>query len=186
MVVASAILVALAFSPDGLDRVWAGEGTKGQTDTAGKSAKPDPVRKPEAAGAADKKPPACMHCGATCGLEPVCVCKPGTKKKPVTEYETSCEPFCVPGCSGPPWCRRGAGCTDCTDACSHCPATVRFRRKLSKETRDEEVATVKRTVAYVCCRCAARPQTGCCDVGPAAWPMLHGAWWQAWWPWSLR
>ena len=75
---------------------------------------------------------------------------------------------------------------DCPDACGHCPGTVRFRRKLSKETRDEEVATVKRTVSYVCCRCAARPPIRCCDVGPAAWPMLHAAWWKAWWPWSLR
>jgi hypothetical protein len=33
------------------------------------------------------KPPACMHCGATCGLEAVCVCECGTKKKPKTEYE---------------------------------------------------------------------------------------------------
>jgi hypothetical protein len=31
------------------------------------------------------KPPACMHCGATCGLEAVCVCECGTKKKPKTE-----------------------------------------------------------------------------------------------------
>ena len=22
--------------------------------------------------------PACMHCGATCGLAPICVCEPGT------------------------------------------------------------------------------------------------------------
>ena len=37
--------------------------------------------------AADKKDasqkaekPACMHCGATCGLAPICVCEQGTKK----------------------------------------------------------------------------------------------------------
>lgn len=187
IVAVAAMLVALAFLPGGLGRVRAGEGSaKGQTETAGKSAPSDAGRKSDAGVPTAEKPPACMHCGATCGLEPVCVCKPGTKKKPVTEYETTCEPFCVPGCSGPPWCRHGGGCTDCPDACTHCAGTVRFRRKLSKETRDEEVATVKRTVAYVCCRCDARPPEGCCAAGLAAWPPLRAAWWTAWWPWGLK
>ncbi|MFM8985864.1 MAG: hypothetical protein ACKONH_07380, partial [Planctomycetia bacterium] len=62
---------------------------------------------------AERERPACMHCGATCGLVPVCVCKPGTRKIQKTEYETTCDPVCVPCCSGPPWkCqRRASGCT---------------------------------------------------------------------------
>ena len=43
-----------------------------------------------------KDPPACMHCGATCGLRPICVCKPGTKKQPKFEFDVTCEPICIP------------------------------------------------------------------------------------------
>jgi hypothetical protein len=123
-----------------------------------------------------------MHCGATCGLEPICICTPGKKKKPVTEFETTCEPICVAGCSGPPWARRATGCTECPpDACC-CPGWVRNRKTLVKETRDEEVATVERSVGYVCVRCTGRGGAGCC--GPE--PVTRASRWPGWWPAFLR
>ena len=132
------------------------------------------------ADAAKQKPPACMYCGATCGLEPICICKPGTKKKPVTEFETTCELICVAGCSGPPWARHAAGCTDCPRDECRCPGWVRNRKTLVKETRDEEVATVTRSVAYVCAGCAGRRGVGCCGPEPQA------SRWPGWWPAFLR
>jgi hypothetical protein len=127
------------------------------------------------------KPPACMHCGATCGLEAVCVCECGTKKKPKTEYEAKCDPICVPRCSGLPWpfshCRHGGGCTDCpSDACR---AWVRQRKTLVRETTDEEVSVVERKVKYVCCRCAGCGKAGCCGGGPAG----AAGWWPQWLRW---
>ena len=127
-----------------------------------------------------EKPPACMHCGATCGLEAMCVCECGTKKKPKTEYDAKCDPICVPRCSGLPWpfsrCRHGGGCTDCpADACR---AWVRQRKTLVKETKDEEVSVIERKVKYVCCRCAGRGKTGCCGGKPAE----HAGWWSQWLP----
>ena len=126
-------------------------------------------------------PPKCMHCGGRCGLEAVCVCECGTKKKPKTEYEAKCDPICVPRCSGLPWpfscCRHGGGCTDCpSDACR---AWVRHREKLVKETKDEEVSVIERKVKYVCCTCASRGKTGCCDGESAE----HGGWWPHWLRW---
>ncbi len=128
-----------------------------------------------------EEPPKCMHCGAKCGLEAVCVCECGTEKKPKTEYETKCDPICVPRCSGPPWpfsrCRHGGGCTDCqSDACR---AWVRHRKTLVKETKDEEVSVIERKVKYVCCRCTATGKTGCCGGEPAK----HGGWWPHWLRW---
>jgi hypothetical protein len=195
----AALLVALVVLPAAVGRARAADGsTKGQAagpekaekadkgDKGDKSAKGEKADKSEKGAKSDKKPPACMHCGATCGLEPICVCKPGTKKKPVTEYATDCEPFCVPGCSGPPWCRHGAGCTDCPDDSCRCPGRVRSRKKLSKETRDEEVAVVKRSVAYVCCRCAEQPAAGCCETDPAPRAEVREPWWTGWWSRCLR
>jgi hypothetical protein len=125
--------------------------------------------------------PKCMHCGARCGLEAVCVCECGTKKKPKTEYEATCDPICVPRCSGLPWpfsrCRSGGGCTDCqSDACR---AWVRHRKRLVKETMDEEVSVIERKVKYVCCQCSATGKTGCCGGEPAG----HGGWWPHWLRW---
>jgi hypothetical protein len=126
-------------------------------------------------------PPKCMHCGARCGLEAVCVCECGTKKKPKTEYEAECDPICVPRCSGLPWpfsrCRHGSGCTDCpSDACR---AWVRHRKTLVKETTDEEISVIERKVKYVCCRCAATGKTGCCGGESAE----HGGCWPDWLRW---
>jgi len=124
--------------------------------------------------------PKCMHCGARCGLEAVCVCECGTKKKPKTEYEAKCDPICVPRCSGLPWpfsrCRHGGGCTDCqSDACR---AWVRHRKTLVKETKDEEVSVIERKVKYVCCQCSATGKTGCCGGEPTK----PGGWWPRWLP----
>ena len=148
--------------------------------------KPPAESKAKAAGKADDsaKRPACMHCGATCGLEAICVCMPGTKKKPVTEYETKCDPICVARCSGPPWARHRTGCTDCPPEQCRCPGWVRDRKTLVKETKDEEVATVERSVAYVCAGCSGTGRAGCCD---AAWSTSqHGGWLSAWWPSFFR
>lgn len=103
--------------------------------------------------------PACMHCGGHCCLTPICVCEPGTKKRPRTEYEVTCEPICVPGCGSKPWPfgrhHPQAGCTaSCVGPC-RCPGWVRDRQKVKKETVEEDVPTIKRKVAYVCATCAA-------------------------------
>jgi hypothetical protein len=127
--------------------------------------------------------PACMQCGATCGLRPVCVCKPGTKTVPEPEFSTTCEPVCIPGCGSKPWpwCRPGRwpGCTSCTDSCTdcgdepcNCPGRVRQRKVLVWKTVDAEKPVVKHSVGYLCCRCEAaqRPQGhGCCTPHRGAW-----------------
>ena len=130
----------------------------------------DKEKAPDKPKAADK--PNCMHCGATCHLVPICVCEPGTKRKPKTEYETQCEPICVPGCGSRPWpfgrCHEQVGCTGCREEPCGCPGRVRNRKTLKKETVDEEVPTIKRQVAYVCDACAgcdaiACGAASCCD-----------------------
>jgi hypothetical protein len=131
----------------------------------------------------DEKP-ACMHCGATCGLVPICVCEPGTKKQPKVEFDVKCEPICVAGCGSKPWSfgRRDAhvGCTSCCEEPCGCPGWVRNRKKLQKNTTDEEVPTIKRKVAYVCDCCSGRCTAGCCEVSPHPRP---SSWWTrlAWW-----
>lgn len=131
--------------------------------------------------------PACMRCGATCGLAPVCVCEPGTKKRPKTEFEATCEPLCVPGCGRMPWfldaCRDRTTCTSCCDEPCACPSRVRFCKKLQKETVDEAKPTIVRKVKYLCRCCAGSCTAGCCGGErrrpwpPAWWPNL--TWW---WP----
>ena len=132
--------------------------------------------------------PACMHCGATCGLTPICVCEPGTKKQPKVEFDVECEPICIAGCGSRPWpwekCGDRGGCTNgCEDRC-RCPSRVRSRKQLKKETVDEDVPTIKRKVAYVCdcCagRCAGRCDGGGCKVVPCLRP---SSWWTrlGWW-----
>ena len=116
------------------------------------------------------KSPACMHCGSTCCLVPICVCEPGTKKKPRTEYETMSEPICVAGCGSKFWpfgrCHDRADCTSCTESPCQCPGWVRNRKTLKKETVDEEVPTIKRKVAYVCDACTDCGTGSCCDNRP--------------------
>jgi hypothetical protein len=140
--------------------------------------------------AADKEQPACMHCGATCGLVALCECKPGTKKTQKTEYDTTCDPVCVPGCSGFAWpwdrrhcagCTKGAsGCTDDgSDGCGadSCRAWVRQRKKLVKETKDEETVVVERKVVWVCRGCT----SGC--TAPSRPASTASGWWPAWLRW---
>lgn len=159
------IIAALMLLLTGTPVVAADGGAASDKDNKKAENKQEGKKKEEGKKETEKeKQPECMHCGARCGLEAVCVCECGTKKKPKTEYEVKCDPICVPRCSGLPWpfslCRHGGGCTDCpTDACR---AWVRQRKTLVKETKDEEVSTIERKVKYVCCRCSATGKTGCC------------------------
>jgi len=130
--------------------------------------------------------PACMQCGATCGLQPICVCEPGTKKQPKIEFDTTCDPVCIPACGSHAWPFGGraakTGCTSCCEEPCACPSRVRFCKKIKKETVDEEVPTVVRKVQYVCDCCAGRCVAGCCDAEPRQGPP---AWWRNltwWWP----
>ena len=139
-----------------------------------------------AAIAAAEKPkaPACRSCGSTCGLEPICVCEPGTKKKPKVEFGTECEPVCIPGCGSRPWPwgdrHPGGGCTSCCDEPCRCPGRVRSCKRLTKTTVDEEVPVIERRVEYVCAACASGGRPSCC-APPAPrprgwWASLH-SWW---------
>ena len=151
------------------------------------ASEPKPSAKAASKDGSDKDAaPACMHCGATCGLRPVCVCKPGTKKQPRIEFDTKCEPICIPGCGGFPWLLRHrgapAGCTSCCDARDCCPGTMRYCNRLQKETVDEEKAVIERKVAYVCRPCQGGGTIGCCGSEP---PRPQRAWWPSlpwWWP----
>lgn len=138
---------------------------------------------------ADERP-ACMHCGATCGLAAVCVCEPGIKKQPRDDFDVECEAICVAGCSSMPWPfgRREArvGCTNCCEEPCRCPGWVRNCKKIRKETTVEEVPTIKRRVAYICACCAGGPLASCtgsncdnrCEHRSAGW-WAHLTWW---WP----
>jgi hypothetical protein len=127
-------------------------------------------------GKKEEPKPACMHCGATCGLEPVCVCEPGTKKKPKVEFEVTCEPICVAGCGSKPWpfgrWHDRGGCTSCCAEPCACRGWVRNRKKLKRETTDEEVPAIKRTVAYVCATRCSEP----CKPRSSSWWSLLTAW----------
>ena len=136
--------------------------------------------------AADKaSPPACMACGATCGLTSICVCTPVTKKQPTVEFGVECEPFCVPGCSSRPWPfgshHAARGCTSCCDEPCRCPGHVQTRKKLTTETVNEEVPMIERSVGYLCCSCAGERPTSCCE--PPA-PRQPRSWWTRLWPWG--
>jgi hypothetical protein len=131
--------------------------------------------------------PACMHCGATCGLAPVCVCEPGTKKRPKTEFDATCEPLCVAGCTTKPrflgWCHGRETCTSCCAEPCECPSRVRWCKRLKRETVDEEVPTIVRKVKYVCRCCSGTCSAGCC--GADRWCRPLPAWWTNltwWWP----
>jgi hypothetical protein len=131
--------------------------------------------------AADSKP-VCRVCGGTCGLEPICVCEPGTKKKPKTSYSMRCEPVCVPAPS--PWhggggLRHAPSCTGgpCDGGCGG--ATVRTKKSLLKTIKEEEVDVVTRKIEHVCRHCSGRETasscTSCTDPGrPRSW--LPWAW----------
>jgi len=129
---------------------------------------------------ADAKP-ACRVCGGTCGLEPICVCEPGTKKKPKTTYSMRCEPVCVP--TPCPWHggeggRHALSCAGgpCSGGCGG--ATVRTKKSLLKTIKEEEVDMVTRKIEHVCRHCSGRETasscTSCTDPGPT----------RSWWPWA--
>jgi hypothetical protein len=150
-----------------------------------------------ACGAADKprpdvepierEPPRCMHCGTTCGLAPVCVCEPGTKKRATIEFDVTCEPICVPGCGSTPRFLDGHGaranCTSCSEASCACRGRVRSCKRIRANAVDEDVPTVVRKVGYVCHCCSGSCAADCCGGGqrhrwlPAWWTSL--TWW---WP----
>lgn len=166
--------------PEDLSKPKASEKAKGKDDKG----KDDKKKSKE-----DEKP-ACMHCGATCGLTPICVCEPGTKKQPKVEFDVKCEPICVAGCSSKPWpfglCHKHVSCTNCCEEPCRCPGWVQNVKKLKKETTDEEVATIKRKVAYICDCCAGGgPIASCtgsccddrCEHGRADWWSLLTRWW---------
>jgi hypothetical protein len=131
--------------------------------------------------------PACMHCGSTCRLRAICVCEPGTAKKPRTEYDVTCEPVCMPG-PGRSCCPRtgaaGAGCTACAPPFS-CPGRVRHRKTLRRETVEDEVCVVARQVAYVCEACSTGRGVGCTGSKSSLFP--EKGWFPAFaafrWPW---
>jgi hypothetical protein len=128
---------------------------------------------------AQDSPPSCLQCGATCGLRPICVCKPATKTVPEPEFSTTCEPICIPGCGSKPWpwCRHGrsSGCTSCTacvDEPCACPGRVRQRKVLVRKTVDSAKPVVKHSVGYVCCRCEAAQSPrahACCPPRWQSW-----------------
>jgi hypothetical protein len=142
-----------------------------------------PQEKPAARAAAP--PPACVRCGATCDLEPICVCSPGTKKVPEVEYEVECERFCVPGCGSRPWPfgrHERPACASCVAEPDTCPAHVRTKKVLRKESVTKEVDVIDRRVEHLCGACSGRPAATCCGDGR---PSRPAAWWApltAWWP----
>jgi hypothetical protein len=150
-----------------------GEGTRDEGKEAGSK---------EEDGGKDKErdsgPPACMHCGATCGLTAICVCEPGTKKKTRIEFASRREPVCIPGCGGP---EQRVGCTDCDAEPCACPGRVRLCNRLLAETVTEEVPAVVRKVRYVCRCCEAT-----CGGRPRHEPCWHWTtllrWWSSWTP----
>lgn len=143
-----------------------------------------PAEKPAGKPADKASVPACMACGTTCGLTPICVCEPGTKKQPKTEFGVECESFCVPGCSSRPWPFGGhaarGGCTGCCAEPCRCPGHVRSRKKLTKATVDEEVHVIERSVGYLCCGCAGERPASCSEPPAARQPSV---WWAHLWPW---
>jgi uncharacterized membrane protein YgdD (TMEM256/DUF423 family) len=139
-----------------------------------------------AAGAADARP-ACRLCGACCGLQPVCVCEPVTKKKPKTTYSMKCEPVCVPGpclLHHGKATRHRAGCTG--PACDGCcgAATVRMKKVLLKKVTEEEVDAIERKVEYVCCHCAGIEAAPTCSSCSGHGPEVGHSrpWWRWLWP----
>jgi hypothetical protein len=196
------VIVAIALVVGGVMAVAHGAGEKERAaDTA--QAKPGdkgPAKDKAATKDKDKDqdkkekekkepPPACISCGATCCLVPFCVCEPGTKKKPTYEFEVTCDPVCVPCCGSKPWPFgrkvERSGCTSCCSEPCECRAWVRSRKKIKRETGEEDVPTIKRTVAYVCRSCSGDGPdpscASCCgpdrEVRPTGWWAVLTGWW---------
>jgi hypothetical protein len=163
-------------------------GTAKQAATAGsakQSAEQPSATKP-ATDAKKEAKPACRLCGGHCGLTPVCVCEPGTKKKPKTTYSMKCEPVCVPtprllpgghgqapSCTGQP----------CDGGCA--AATIRTKKSLQKTITDEEVDVLNRKVEYICHHCSGtEPPSGCVSCTGLGSPMPRRPWWPWGWPFA--
>lgn len=137
----------------------------------------------------DKKPdanatkPVCRICGGSCGLAAVCICEPGTKKRPKTTYSMKCEPVCVPT---PRLLHGGHGhappCTGspCDGRCAE--SMVRTKKSLLKTITDEEVDVFTRKIEYVCCHCSNTPRTSGCPSCTGSTPTLRRPWWHWLWP----
>lgn len=192
-VAAVAVAVAAAAMADSSDsRPSALAGVKapaGETEQKGDT-EPVGSQKPDNADAKNSAQPACRMCGGSCGLEPVCVCEPSTKKRPKTTYSMKCESVCVPApclvpgghghhhapaCTGVP---GGGGCSN---------AVVRTKKSLLKTVTEEEVDVVVRKVEHICRHCSGIDVAGSCltctTPGPAPWQ--RRPWWPWSWPWHL-
>lgn len=125
---------------------------------------------PSETAAAEADVPACIQCGATCGLIPFCRCEPVTRKKPKTIYESKCELVCEPAVGFFHHHRqkhRDGGCTDCGPACG--PSRICQKKTLIKTVEETDVCHVKREVGYLC-RCCAGQCSGCDAAGCSAPP----------------
>jgi len=144
------------------------------------------------AAATDQRPaaaaaPACGVCGGSCGLEPVCVCEPATRKVKKTSYAMRCEPVCVADGRAGGHAAAAASCTatgcGCDGSCSS--ASIRMRKQLVKTVTEEEVDVIERKIEYRCRHCAgieAAPScSACAGHGPAGEPAVP--WWRRLWPW---
>lgn len=149
---------------------WAAPATTGGT----------PERQP-----AKPPAPACLRCGGTCDLEPICVCSAGTKKIPTVEYDVDCDSFCVAGCGSAPWPfgrRKPVACGSCDESPGDSPGRVRTKKVLRKESTTKDVDVVERRVEYLCGPCSGRTPATCCGGGE---PSRSAPWWTrliAWWP----
>lgn len=139
-------------------------------------------------GRVAKRPvkPVCRNCGGSCGLEPVCVCEPGTKKKPTTTYSMKCELVCVPA----PCLLHGGSAHHHTPSCTDTPcdggcadAVVRTKKTLLNTVTEEEVDILTRKVEYVCRHCSgndtASSCASCTHTRPI--PVERRPWWSL--PW---
>ncbi len=131
----------------------------------------DPNAGPGKTSSAEADLPACIQCGATCGLIPFCRCEPVIRKKPKTIYESKCELVCEPAVGLLHHHRQKhqhGGCSDCGPACG--PSRIRKKKTLIKTVKEEDVCHVKREVGYIC-RCCAGQCSGCdaagCSTPPA-------------------
>ncbi|MFM9009936.1 MAG: hypothetical protein ACKON8_03435 [Planctomycetota bacterium] len=142
-----------------------------------------PIAAMLALGAASA-PPACLRCGASCDLEPICVYIPSTKKVPKNTYDVDCEPICLPGCGSSPWGlarQPPASCCDCGETPCDCPGRVRTRKRLRTEIVEEETRVVERKVEYLCRSCSDRGSPSCCRGRRSSAPTWYARL-TAWWP----
>ncbi|NBU39258.1 MAG: hypothetical protein EBS51_00270 [Planctomycetia bacterium] len=116
-----------------------------------------------------KKKEETNDCCGRPGMIPVCRCKPITKKKSHTEYDTKCELVCVPGCGllhghclGGHGAGHAPGC--CDDGCPSCAdVRIRQRKTLQKRVTEKEYDSYEFKIEWVPARCAFGGCTECGD-----------------------